>query len=65
MAKDPHKARKRAREEYAQIAIRIRAQEALVTRLEKAHKPVEWHDATLQLKKLKEKRQDILRRMHD
>lgn len=60
---NPEKARKRAREEYAQMAIRIRAQEALVRKLEKAHRPVDWHDATLQLKKLKERQQDILRRM--
>ena len=62
MARDPEKARKRAQEEFAQIQIRIRAQEALVRKLEKA-RPIDWHDATLQLKKLKEKRQDILRRM--
>lgn len=61
--KDPEKARRRAAEEYAQIAIRIRAQQALIHKLEKSHKVVEWHDAERQLKKLKEKQQDILRRM--
>lgn len=63
MAKDPEKARRRAAEEYAQISIRIRAQQALVRKLEKGHKPVEWHNAERQLKKLKEKQQEILWRM--
>jgi hypothetical protein len=64
MAKDPDKARRRAQEEYAQIAIRIRAQEALVKELKKEAEAVtRWHDAERQLKKLKAKRQEILRRM--
>lgn len=65
MAKDPEKARKRAREEFAQINIRIRAQEALVEKLRKGRvdQVVEWHDATLQHKTLKKKRQEIIKRM--
>jgi hypothetical protein len=64
MAKDPDKARRRAQEEYAQIAIRIRAQEALVKELKKeADAITRWHDAERQLKKLKHRRQEILRRM--
>lgn len=62
MPKDPEKARKRAREEYAQIRIRIRAQEKEVARWDRKD-PVKWHHATLQLKKLEEKQQAILRRM--
>lgn len=60
---DPEKRRKRAQEEYTQIAIRIRAQEALVRELETSERVVQWHDAQHQLKRLREKRQDILRRM--
>lgn len=60
---DPEKRRKRAQEEFAQMAIRIRAQEALVRKLENSQKVVQWHDAERQLKKLKEKQQHILRRM--
>jgi hypothetical protein len=64
MAKDPEKARRRAQEEYAQIAIRIRAQEALVKSLKKEAEAVtRWHDAERQLRKLKHRRQEILRRM--
>lgn len=64
MTKDPEKARRRAAEEYAQITIRIRAQEALVKKLSKQiDDVVEWHDADRQLKKLKERQQEILRRM--
>lgn len=64
MAKDPEKARKRAREEFAQINIRIRAQEALVKKLEQDPLKLEWwFNATRDLKLLKEKRQGILRRM--
>ena len=64
MAKDPEKARRRAREEYAQINIRIRAQEALVRKLEKRISDVvRWHDATRQLEKLKKDRQQIIKRM--
>jgi len=64
MAKDPEKARRRAREEYALINIRIRAQEALVRKLEKRISDVvRWHDATRQLEKLKKDRQQIIKRM--
>jgi hypothetical protein len=61
---DPEKARKRAREEFAQINIRIRAQEALVKKLsKKINDVVAWHDADRQLKTLKKKRQEIIKRM--
>jgi hypothetical protein len=64
MAKDPEKARRRAREEYSLIQPRIRAQEALVKSLKKEAEAVtRWHDAERQLKKLKQRRQEILRRM--
>ena len=60
---DPEKARARAREEYAQLSIRIRAQEKLVRDLKHAHNQTTWDDARRQLKKLKAKQQDVLRRM--
>ena len=62
MAGDPEKARRRARDEFTQINIRIRAQERELNRLSRGN-PTAWNDARRQLKKLKEKRQDILRRM--
>jgi hypothetical protein len=64
MAKDPEKARRRAREEYSLIQPRIKAQEALVKELKKeADAITRWHDAERQLRKLKQRRQEILRRM--
>lgn len=67
MAKDPkdkaENRRRRAREKFAQIQIRIRAQEKVVRGLEKTGKVVAWHDATRQLEKLKKDRQAILKEM--
>jgi hypothetical protein len=63
MAKDPEKEHRRAREEFSLIQPRIKAQEALVKKFKNEDDVVSWHDADRQLRLLKAKRQEILRRM--
>ena len=55
---------KNLRAEYEQLSIRIRAQESLVRRFD-GKDPVRWAEANRELKKLKEKRLENLRRQED